>query len=98
MVEIPKGIWTCPLEIEQKYQKNKKMIHEGNRDMTLHGMQLLVIGIIIILAEIEASRLSYMNHCGPLQIPFPFGTSGDFSLMNHFSLHAITHSGIINYF
>ena len=31
MVEIPKEIWTCPLEIEQKYQKNKKMIHEENR-------------------------------------------------------------------
>ena len=31
MVEIPKGIWTRPLEIEQKYQENKKMIHDENR-------------------------------------------------------------------
>ncbi|KAK7824874.1 hypothetical protein CFP56_033937 [Quercus suber] len=44
--------------------------------MTLHGMQLLIIGFIIILVEIEASRLSCMKHCGPLQIPYPFGTSG----------------------
>ena len=33
-------------------------------------MQLLVIGIIIILAEIEASRLSYMNHCGSVKFLF----------------------------
>ena len=41
--------------------------------MALHAMQVIIIGLIMILVGTEAS--SCINHCGPLQIPYPFGTS-----------------------
>ena len=46
--------------------------------MALHTMQVIIIGLIMILAGTEAS--SCMNHCGPLQIPYPFGASEGCSL------------------
>ena len=46
--------------------------------MALHAMQVIIIGLIMILAGTEAS--SCMNHCGPLQIPYPFGASEGCSL------------------
>ena len=50
--------------------------------MALHAMQVIIIGLIMILARTEAS--SCMNHCGPLQIPYPFGTSEGCSLDESF--------------
>ena len=35
MVEIPEGLWTCPLEIEQEYQ----VVHKEKEDLVILAIE-----------------------------------------------------------